>query len=584
MICPQTGSMSSSLLISGDLSSTHAAATAARQQQVGISSVSMYPPRIYQKLHPNRLPLALVYGGKISPTGAAATKDCVAMMISLSSHNPKVHWKARLPEAHLSAGVVVTLCGHYVVGGGKSGTLYVWSTLTGDLLNTFHRAHYRPITCLHMVQDYRHVLTGGADGMVHLFALMDLVQDNSTSTKSSQTVVPIRTWSQHQVPITCLAPIADTDCRVVSASEDGVLHVLETFSEVILATVQFPQGISSMATRGSRIWVGGSLGTIFCLDMDLYAMHQTMQFSGSRIARGASSSITAFLDAEQSANSNTPSYQTTLLGHSDPITSMAIWKTGEYQDEQEFLASGDASGTLRIWDLSARVCVQVVRPWSSPAAAAPAKSSSGKAAAEKNQKKTAAPRRNPITSIHVVEIPEATTDDAETMASGGGAGKQKGGASAWTSFLPALSKYAPATTEAADGDPDKPQLWTPVPLWNYDAMYDSDSDEEGSSFWDVSNVDYGFDRLDWFKRPGTAASTGSTSKSDNPPAETAAEAKSTVKDPPPKQENNSNDDKEEELEQLRKQLEEANATIARWEKVNNQLVSKLQTATKTKKK
>lgn len=247
LVCPNTGSVSSSLAVSGDLESTANNAVSANHQ-LGMASLSVFPTPISDALHPTRTPLALAYGGK-----GGATKDTAAMMVSLNASNPKAHWKARLPEANLTAGIVISPCGHYAVGGGVSGSLYVWSTLQGRLLKSLPKAHYRAVTCICMSLDQRHVLTGGADGMVHLFALWDLVSETkSTANTGAKTVTPIRTWPQHAVPITALACLSLD--RMISASQDGVILVLETFSEAVVAKIQLPQGVQSLAVRNQRVW------------------------------------------------------------------------------------------------------------------------------------------------------------------------------------------------------------------------------------------------------------------------------------------------------------------------------------------
>lgn len=446
LVCPYTGSLSSSLAVSGDLSSTSSNAVNANQQ-LGMSSLSLFPPALSNALHPSRTPLALAFGGK-----GGSTKDCAAMLVSLNASNPKAHWKARLPEPSLPAGMVVTPCGHYALGGGASGTLYVWSTLHGRLLRSLPKAHYRSVTCLCLSQDQRHVLTGGADGMVHLFALADLVSADIPATSGnagSKSVNPIRTWPQHNVPITALAAL--TQDRMVSASQDGVLHVLETFSEAIVAKIQFPQGVQSLAVLDQQVWVGGSMGMIYCLNLDQYALHQTLQL-GAKIADNGA--------AEVHRDESGPSYRTTLKGHLYPVTSMVLWSDDQRQD---YLASGDEGGTVRIWDLEARVCVQVVRPWSSTAEVASKKKKDG-------DKKKAAVTQHAVSSLSILQVPEHSVAGQATS------GKTKG---AWVKNLPPLQKYATSLDHEAQGT--AAVRWTPVPLWNCS----TDAD-----FWDVTKENY----------------------------------------------------------------------------------------------
>ena len=74
------------------------------------------------------------------------------------------------------------------------------------------------------------LVTGGADGMIHVFSLMDLVDPtipSSTSTNNggNSSVAPFHTWSIHHLAVTCL--VALPSGRVASASNDGKVVVLE---------------------------------------------------------------------------------------------------------------------------------------------------------------------------------------------------------------------------------------------------------------------------------------------------------------------------------------------------------------------
>jgi WD40 repeat protein len=589
-ICPQTGSLSGSLCISGDLQSTTAATSASQQQQqLGLLSLSVFPPRVSATLHPSKgtIPLALGYGGK----QPQSKHDGVAMLLSLHSATPKVHWKARLPEPFMTAGIHVSPCGHYAIGGGASGTLYVWSTLSGQLLQTVPRAHYRSITCLKFTLDHRHVISGGADGMVHVFALMDLVaskdEHQQRTAGSNSSIAPIRTWSKHSMPITHLDNLSDA--RIFSTSQDGELLIMEVCSQDIIATIKLPQTIATCAVHQQRIYVGGSLGTIFVLDLDLYSMHQTIHQLGASVARNAAAVSQSTKESEQKTTQL--SYKTELLGHRHPITALTAWQ-GE--DGGEFLASGDTAGNIRIWDVSSRVSVRIVRPWSSTNNSA--SSSSTKAGNDKKKQQQAAPPQHPISSLTILDLPDNNTRIAASNSNSmlaAPTNKAKT-ATTWTSRLPPLQKYTTSfdeQQEAMDPSSRRRRQWIPVPFWN--AQRDDD-------FWNVTKaIDNDFVRRPIRKRPRPSGTTATGT------IQTATTTDTNVDDKPSTTKKNSNDsddvvaasaenentdnflsfdnddgnhqedEKDKELERLRKELQQANSTITRWEKVNNQLMAKL---------
>jgi WD40 repeat protein len=219
---------------------------------MGISSLSLFPSSFNSN---NNTRLAIAYGGSSVKKG-----DNNAMLISIrqAASPPILHWKCRLPETEMSGGLIVSPCGYYIVGGGASGSCYVWTSLGGKLLTTF-KSHYRACTCLEWSDCGRYLVTGGADGMIHMFSLMNLVD---VSTRSSRRgVSPMHTFSVHHFPVTSLIQLPSG--RMASASEDGQVLVLELFSRLILLNIHLPHGIKSMAHENGRLFFGSIQGTVY---------------------------------------------------------------------------------------------------------------------------------------------------------------------------------------------------------------------------------------------------------------------------------------------------------------------------------
>jgi hypothetical protein len=116
-------------------------------------------------------------------------------------------------------------------------------------------------------------MTGGADSMVHAFALLDLVEQKAAN--KAKAIQPIRTWSKHYLPVTALTPL--TSGRMASASEDGQVVVMEVFSEATLATIQMPQAIRVLTSQDHRLFAGDKHGSIYLIDLDEYAVQKTAQ-------------------------------------------------------------------------------------------------------------------------------------------------------------------------------------------------------------------------------------------------------------------------------------------------------------------
>merc|ERR1719464_586749 len=157
----------------------------------------------------------IAYGGNSDKKG-----DNYGILLSIRSASspPIMHWKCRLPETEMSGFLLVSPCGYYIAGGGNSGSIYVWSSIGGQLLRTT-KAHYRSCTSLAWSDCERYLVTGGSDGMVHLFSLMDLV-DVTTGVRnnSKRNIPPLHTFSIHLFPVTSLTQLSGG--RMASAAED----------------------------------------------------------------------------------------------------------------------------------------------------------------------------------------------------------------------------------------------------------------------------------------------------------------------------------------------------------------------------
>ncbi|XP_074560463.1 protein ROOT INITIATION DEFECTIVE 3-like [Curcuma longa] len=64
--------------------------------------------------------------------------------------------------------------GTYIIGGGLSGSIYLWEVFTGKLLKKWH-AHYRSVNCLTLSKDDEPLLISGSeDGSVKVWSLIIL--------------------------------------------------------------------------------------------------------------------------------------------------------------------------------------------------------------------------------------------------------------------------------------------------------------------------------------------------------------------------------------------------------------------------
>jgi len=548
IICPRTGTVLTSCRIQGgDLQS------ASNNGLVGVKTLSFFPSlNIDCPAADPSASLAIAYGsstGKKRSNGAALSYGMLLTVRKSPSASPILHWKCHLPEQDLSGGLLVSPVSRHVVGGGSSGALYVWNPLQGgSLVRTIPSAHYRAITCMQWSTAGTasnaatttsgapwdcHLVTGGADGMVHVFSHLDLVEQTSNS------VQPIRTWTKHHLAVTSL--VALTGGRMASASEDGQVVLMELCSGNTLATFQFSNPIRSLATKDSRLFAGSSKGVVHIVDMDEYALHQTVQMGATTIRQrqhtetlesrvfGTSRTSTGKLDQ----GSEAPSYQMELKGHDSAITSLVAFEDEQDGRTTEYLASGDEAGLIRVWDSMRGCCVRLIHPWSS---SADTSISSGKNISDSSA------QQHPATTIQVLRedinpILESSLGGDAIMFGRGQESKRTKGPNGFTSMVSPLQKFATNN----DG--------MNVPLPHIVPRRTSTSV--------VANLG-----LFSFEKALTARENKSKALSNQ--------------DTPLDNTNKGNQQQQQdEIAKLQKELEEAKETIQRWEVVNNKLMGKL---------
>jgi WD domain, G-beta repeat len=691
LACPWTGSLLSSLRVAGDL---------AGKVPIGMQSLSLFPQDFCTAMmtptsnHPQQLALAYGWSSSSSASASATSsssnnsnkEDSYAMLLTIrrqtasstssggtSSSNatsgslpPIVHWKCRIPEANLTAGLLVSTCGLYIVGGGASGSLYIWKSFGGELIRTVPKAHYRSITTLTWqpttttrssasnrdnvnTTTSLYLVTGGADGMVHVFSLIDLVSNHSnnknaaaaaaaaaSSSSLSTIVYPVTTWSRHYMPVTAVCSLGDR--RLVTTSLDGQVLLLDLSSSssgtttgtasstcsnttsansgggsggIVLATLQLPHGIQSlvMDANTQTLYAGSVQGTIYIIAWDEYAIYQVQQQHGVHVIQYNSSVVSAvgsttnnkrqkrlqslassmadqvFGAAGSGANyrkteQHSKSYQTELSGHNRAITSMALVNSSESGGRSDnngvLLCSGDEGGTLRIWDTTSRGCIHVVNPWSSSSNGTSASSAAAAAAAASGKpgsKLAASARRryHPITSIRVImedsfdNVVSNVTTTAGFAVATTSHNTMRGdkNSTSMVNLVTPLQKF-PTTSMMAgqDADGDATLLLRPSHAQT------KDGGDRSTLFWDVAR-DSSRQRLIRKRQLRQKQQQQKLNVAINRQQQQHPQQ-------PPKHEKEDADDYRAKAMALQKELDMAQATIQRWEAVNNKLMAQLQ--------
>jgi len=215
----------------------------------------------------------------------------------------------------------------FIVGGGDSGSAYLWEIATGTLFKVW-KAHYRSLTCIRFVQDGSILITAGEDAMVNVWDLGELLDADIESVR------PRLTFSEHSLPVMDLwVGYFGANCRVLSCSADRTLQMW-SFQ---LSTVQVPS---------LKSFVLPCILNCVCADT-----LETWAFVGAQDGKIYECTLRegAFHNAE---NAN---YRRTFDGHLGSVTCVQLDSTSL------ILVSSSVDGTCRVWDTAAGQSIKVVR-------------------------------------------------------------------------------------------------------------------------------------------------------------------------------------------------------------------------------
>jgi len=561
-------------------------------------------------------------------------------------------WRTKPPEP-VTSNVCISPCGTFVMVGTKSGRCYVWNVLGaapassrggsgsgtdtgpsssggGELLRIF-AAHNRPVTRLAFSSDGSLVVTAGQDGIVNAFALLDIVSLSSSAfgddhdadgsrpasdtraavadDSSSSSIRPVRTFSEHHLPVQDVAVLPSN--RLVSVSSDRQLILMELGSGITIARVALPASIRCVAADGSgrRVYAGGDDGVVYCVDLDVLAVKETaesatvvsigggndrnataggastvgrsqnkfgeLSLSGSRLGEtilgipGASRTSDAAGISSGHGGGASKSGISELIGHSRPVTALAVVDNEQYQwtgATETLVVSGSDDGTLRVWDIRTRACTRVIRPWGG---------NSGAPSTSGTSSHSSSTSSCPISSILVVPREKNRAASSSTASFGpfgmgiasNSRGRGAGAADAALDLFRPLQRFRN----------DRPNRDV-VPILNATRNTSLVRRWEGEEAYIAGGVQqHGVQ-----KRPRTSIGKEPSRDTDElKPGDDAGKdddgflAMESGR-PVPGKEAAIAASSDNETATLRKELEEARATIKRWEKVNNKMAAKLQ--------
>ncbi|XP_042373621.1 protein ROOT INITIATION DEFECTIVE 3-like [Zingiber officinale] len=223
--------------------------------------------------------------------------------------------------------------GTYIIGGGSSGSIYLWEVFTGKLLKKWH-AHYRSVNCLTLAKDDESLLISGSeDGSVKVWSLIMLFDDIAMASAANHYIY---SFSEHSLGVTdIVSGHGLSNSIIISSSQDRTCKVWSLSKGELLRNILFPSVIDAIAMDpGEHVfYAGGRDGKIYI----------------------------AALNAEGNPNSPYGVFiLDTLYDQSKGITSLALSKDGFS------LVSGSEDGFVRIWNTITKQFTRVFKHGKGP--------------------------------------------------------------------------------------------------------------------------------------------------------------------------------------------------------------------------
>lgn len=154
--------------------------------------------------------------------------------------------------------------GAHCIGGSVTGRLYIWAVRTGQLLRAWD-AHFKACTALAVSADDGALIVGGADALVTVWSLADVLGGCGPGSSPAEPPSPTFTWSAHSLEVSDVAVGGSAPSALaVSGSLDGGVHVRELGRGELLYALRAPAPVRCVALSACehRVFCGTSNGTV----------------------------------------------------------------------------------------------------------------------------------------------------------------------------------------------------------------------------------------------------------------------------------------------------------------------------------
>lgn len=196
-----------------------------------------------------------IVASHISPTTASGSIHLYNWWASTPLHN--------LPVPEPVAPLVSTPDGSYLFTGGISGSIYVISLPSGDILRSF-AAHKKPVTCLEISVDGSLLISGGDDGRIVTAPIFQLV-DHHASGDENPSDLMLQKFAAHNSSVTAVLSCRGSFNSLIVSSSTDCTCKLWRLNGIHLHTLTFPSAIMGVTLDPTQteIYAAGSDGLIY---------------------------------------------------------------------------------------------------------------------------------------------------------------------------------------------------------------------------------------------------------------------------------------------------------------------------------
>ncbi|VEU24345.1 DEKNAAC105637 [Brettanomyces naardenensis] len=232
----------------------------------------------------------------------------------------------------------------WLIGGAKSGRIYVWE-LDSGLLLAAKECHYQSVTVVKYSKGF--VFSGGADSRIVVWKILDLVTSEATSASK-----PFAIFTDHILPVTDLVITNGlvSDLRLYSSSRDCTVRCHNVVSKTLTSTYVLPAEVESLAADPAyrALYVGLNNGVIRILS--LYRANPKTHILEA--VGGSGSIVTLKPD---------PELKESIICHQqDGVADISITKL-QVTFDGTTLVSGDSKGNLFTIDIATKQIQQKLK-------------------------------------------------------------------------------------------------------------------------------------------------------------------------------------------------------------------------------